>query len=441
MKFTWPLLSCMLLGVIPMSLAADAAATLPKPLLRDFMGVCGHTIQFKPELYSPAVKLVRDYHPVDWDFGDDTSYATTFPMARNGVDWKSVYGSWKKSGYTTDVSLMFEPVKPDKWKNLAADTFAYGKAFAKYFGPSGQNLVSSAEIGNEPGGYDDAAYRTVFENMAKGLRDGDPKLQVVTCATTTGKSHAYAKSVTCVEGLEKLYDVINIHTYAQVEGWPTWRRSYPEDPAIPYLKDVTDTIAWRDAHAPGKQIWITEFGWDASTKPAPKEGDFKQWQGNTETQQAQYLVRSFLVFAKMPVDRAYIYFFDDNDDPQLHGSSGLTRKFQPKPSFFAVAHLQKTLGDYRFTRVIEEKAGELYAYEFKHATSGQRVWALWSPTGSGRNAEVTLEFDAKALRPVGVEQMPLTKDPAAKIVFKNIGDRLTLPITEAPVYVQFEATK
>jgi len=25
---------------------------------------------------------------------------------------------------------------------------------------------------------------------------------------------------------------VNIHDYAEVEGWPTWRRSYPEDPKI-----------------------------------------------------------------------------------------------------------------------------------------------------------------------------------------------------------------
>jgi hypothetical protein len=63
-----------------------------------------------------------------------------------------------------------------------------------------------------------------------------------------------------VKGLDPLYDVINLHSYAQVEGWPTWRRSYPEDPAIPYLKDIRDVIAWRDANARGKQVWLTEFG-------------------------------------------------------------------------------------------------------------------------------------------------------------------------------------
>ena len=41
-----------------------------KPLMRDFIGINGHTVQFKPELYRPVCGLVRDYHPVEWDLGE-----------------------------------------------------------------------------------------------------------------------------------------------------------------------------------------------------------------------------------------------------------------------------------------------------------------------------------------------------------------------------------
>src|SRR5262245_60726155 len=78
---------------------------------------------------------------------------------------------------------------------------------------------------------------------------------------------------------------LNIHTYAEVEGYPTWKRSYPEDPKLVYLKTVERMIRWRDRHAPGKEIRITEFGWDASTKKAPATGTFAKWVGSTETEQ------------------------------------------------------------------------------------------------------------------------------------------------------------
>src|SRR4051812_46936468 len=222
------------------SFASDpSAAPTQKPLMKDFIGVNGHTVQFRPELYAKACRLVRDYHSFEWDVGKETDYVTRFPEARNRVNWDTVYGSWKKAAFDTDVCVMFNNTPPDSWKDMAHDARAYGVAFAKTFGPSSEKkLVTSCEIGNEPGNYSDEQYRTVFQAMAAGLREGDPKLKVVTCNMTTGKSGKYDKSVECVKGLEASYDVLNIHTYAMAQGWPTWRRSYPEDPKIEFLKTV-----------------------------------------------------------------------------------------------------------------------------------------------------------------------------------------------------------
>ena len=47
------------------SLASVAPADEPHPLMRDFIGLNGHTVQFKPDLYRPLSGVVRDYHPVE----------------------------------------------------------------------------------------------------------------------------------------------------------------------------------------------------------------------------------------------------------------------------------------------------------------------------------------------------------------------------------------
>src|SRR5688572_20001954 len=75
---------------------ALTGADAPRPLMREFVGINGHTVQFKPELYAPVCRLVRDYHPVQWDLGTNTSEAAPFPFAKNRVDWSKVYGSWRK---------------------------------------------------------------------------------------------------------------------------------------------------------------------------------------------------------------------------------------------------------------------------------------------------------------------------------------------------------
>jgi hypothetical protein len=407
------------------------AAVPEKPLLRDFLGLNGHTIQFRPKLYAPVGRLARDYHPVEWDLGKETDFVPTFPFARNRVNWETTYAPWKAEGWDVNCSLMFETIPQKDWKDVARDARAYGKAFAKAFGPSSPKaLVSSAEVGNEPGKWDDPSYRAMFEAMATGLREGDPKLKVATCALIVGKSHDYAKSVDCVKGFEALYDALNVHSYAELEPWPTWRRSHPEDPKLKsYLGDLRKLIDWRNANAPGKPVWLTEFGYDSSTKKPEPKGDFAKWVGVTDEQQAQWLVRSTLVFLTLDLARAYIYFFDDKDEASLHAASGLTRNFQPKPSFHALAHLQRTLGEFRLAKVLSTDG--VYALEFVHADGKRRAVAAWSPTGEGR--KVSWRLPADVGRAVRAERMPLGEGPAAAVDVSG-----EIPIDESPVYIQVE---
>ena len=420
---------------VALTLAITTAAIgEERPTMGEFIGINGHTVLFKPELYSKVCRKVRDYHSLAWDVGGETNFATKFPFARNGVDWSKVYGSWKEAGFETDVCVMFNNTPPDGWKDLPVDAKAYGTAIAKSLGPSSKlNLITAVEIGNEPGKYSDERYREVFKAMATGLRAGDPKLKIATCNITTGKSGDYEKSVACIEGLNDLYDVLNIHTYAMAEGWPSWRRSYPEDPKVEFLKSVEKLIAWRNAHAAGKEIWVTEFGWDASTKPLKTEGDAAKWRGNvSDEQQAQYLVRAFLVFAAMDIDRAYLYFFNDDNEPSFHAASGITRGFEPKASFHALAHLYRTLGDYRFDRVVR-KDEKCYAYQFVHADRPtSKIIAAWSPSGDGRATEVTLPLDGGRVE--RAEFIPLTSDAAAHVEFRAKGESITLSVRESPTY-------
>ena len=405
----------------------------PRPLMRDFIGLNGHTVQFKPDLYAPVAKLIRDYHPLKWDVGDQTNFSTTFPFARNRVDWSKVYGSWVAAGLRVNACILFDDVAPGAWHNLPGDAAAYGEAFARAFGPSGKALVESIEIGNEPGKYSDAEYRELFSAMAGGARKGDPRLRIAPCALNLGPSGRYSKSVDCLRGLESLYDVLTMHLYAEVEPWPTWRRSYPEDPKTKFIEHLRSVLAWRAEHAPDKELWLTEFGWDATTRPPPLSGDFIKWVGSTELQQAQWIVRAWLITARLGLDRAYLFFFNDDDTPHLHGSSGLTRNFQPKPSYHAASWLQRSLGDWRFARVVREDFADGYIYEFVHGTDRkQRLLALWRPAdGEG---ELTIPLGGSTFQ--RAERMPLQAGPPEQLK-PTVLEESTLKIRagESPVVI------
>lgn len=410
-------------------------ALSPRPAMRDFIGLNTHTVQFKTDLYAPVTSLLRNYHPMAWDLGDDPSSKPAFPTTHNGVNWVDLYGGWKKAGYRTEASAQFESIDVKHWTDIPKQAMAYGEAFGRNFGPSGPNkLVEAIEIGNEPEKFSEAQYRQVFENMAKGIRKGDPKLKIATCAVAVGTADRYSKDIKSLEGLEPLIDVLNVHTYAFAEMWPTWRRSYPEDPKTRYLKQAQEIIDWRNVHAPGRPVWVTEFGYDSTTKPNKATGDFAKWMGNTDAEQARYIVRSYLVMSGMDIERAYLFWFNDADEPQLHGSSGLTRNYVPKPSYYAVAHLRKALGDFRFNRALLKKEGEAYAYEYVPVSGkGDRVVVVWSPTGSGR--ETTVALPKSKGRVVRAERMPLSAGPPEAVRTAGVNGRITVKVGEAPVYV------
>ncbi|RYH12755.1 MAG: hypothetical protein EON57_03255 [Alphaproteobacteria bacterium] len=100
--------------------------------MRDFIGLNTHTVQFKTDLYAPVTSLLRNYHPVAWDLGDDLTKSPAFPMAHNGVDWNGLYGAWKKAGYRTEASAQFESIDPKHWTDIPRQAASYGEAFARF---------------------------------------------------------------------------------------------------------------------------------------------------------------------------------------------------------------------------------------------------------------------------------------------------------------------
>lgn len=407
-----------------------------KRVMKDFMGINGH-FKFKPELYSKLCRLVRNYHNLCWDLGKDTSADTQFPFAANRVNWQKMYSEWKKYSFEVDVCSIFVPIKQNDWKDPVKDSYKYGKALAGFLGPQGKKLCTSIEIGNEPGTtYDDEIYKKIFVNMAKGIRAADKKVKIVTCTAHSGKADKYSKSLEkSFTGLSKYYDVINVHQYASAEGWPTWRRSYPEDPDIVYLKVIKDTLKWRDKNAKGKEVWITEFGWDSCTPAAMKKRvkPFEKWIGVTDLQQAQYIIRSFMLFAELKVDRAYLYFYNDNDKASVHACSGVTRNFKPKISFWAMKQFYELLGDYYLSRVLCKKKN-LYVYEFKNAKSSKKIVVAWSPTGSGKVTNQTIP--GLSSLPTSIEEMAVSSSKPKKLKFtKKSKSSISVKISESPVYM------
>lgn len=406
-----------------------------RPLFRDFVGLNEthlHGVD-RAKSYRPLGGLLRDYHSASSDLGDDSKFAGSMPKGRDGRDWGQLYRDLAKAGWRTIISLMFERLAPKEWKDLANDTAAYARRFAKAHAlGKDESRIEAVEIGNEPGEFSDEEYRIILEAMGEAFHEVAPKLKVATAAVTAGPSHKFYKSVECLDGVADCYDVLTVHTYAEIEGWPTWERSYPEDSRLQnYLADIRRLATWRDEHASGKEIWITEFGYDAIDLPSDPAGEWKHWRGLTDLQQAQWTVRSWLVFATLPVTRAYYFFFNDQGEPKMHHASGMTRDRVRRPVFFATAHLQAALGDFRLARIVLEEPGRAIVLEFTHERdAARRVWVAWSPTGDGRTTEFVLpKLPGRVER---AERMPLSEERVTAPL-PDAARKVTL--TESPLYL------
>lgn len=398
------------------ALAAEDAGR--KPLMREFMGINLHTFQVQdPALIAQATRLARDYHPFPWDVQDRPGEAPTFPLSREAIhngrqlNWLDIYGSWRKAGFTSvDACIMSIDYTRDKFglPNGMADAERYARTFAAFFGPSGAHkMVDAVEIENEPGKFTTEQYVDLFKAMGRGFRAGDPKLTIATCTMAALPPDQWEKPIQSIAGMEDLYDVINMHTYSfkSKSAWPAFERTYPEAPGIRYLEAVEAMLAYRNSRPQmrSKPIWVTEFGYDAASAAALKTADPK-WVSSTELQQAQWSVRSWLLFAAMDVARAYLYWWNDNDGKSFHGASGILRKNLPKPAFWAARHLQQALGAYRFSKVIVRQVDGLHAFEFSNDT-GESAWAVWS--GTSGKTDAAMQMPAVPRKPLRIEVMAL----------------------------------
>ncbi|NQV34701.1 MAG: hypothetical protein HQ515_18550, partial [Phycisphaeraceae bacterium] len=122
---------------------------------------------------------------------------------------------------------------------------------------------------------------------------------------------------------------------------------------------------------------------------------------------------------------------NDTDKPQVHGSSGLTRDYHPKPSFFAVSHLYATLGNFRFSR--QTTLDTALAYEFAQDTLNQKILAVWLPSGSDLTRTIRIPLAGRTA--TRIERMPVDEGPAPTIPIKVQNGDLMLPCSESVTYV------
>ena len=190
-------------------------------------------------------------------------------------------------------------------------------------------------------------------------------------------------------------DVLNVHDYCF--GPDPFGTKNPRPGVAPEACGIATAlagvVAYRDQHLPGKEVWLTEFGYDTdpgSRLRAPAIGG-----ADAQAVQGQWLVRTFLALMGSGIDRAFLFVSRDNctgsasacpgNDVQFSTSGVLTQKGdeQPKTAWYYLATVRARLGTMRYAGTAPSGKPNLSIARFYNAATNQGAYVLWMATSDG----------------------------------------------------------
>lgn len=224
------------------------------------------------------------------------------------------------------------------------------------------------ELWNEPNGdfwsphpnVDD--YAKLVEVAIPAMRQADPNVLIVGPSINNISDAQVMDFMTALgeKGILQQFDAIAVHPY---------RGTIPETVEMDWLR-LRRLV---DSFSPNKKLPIISTEWGYTTA-----GSFYGLSGLTETERAQYLVRSWLVNRGLGINTSIWYVLDDycTDPNSADCNFGIQQKdvtHTPKMAYVAAQTLIQTLMGYSFVRRISEQNQKDYLYLFGKGQSAVMV--------------------------------------------------------------------
>lgn len=308
---------------------------------------------------------------------------------------------------------------------LDPDAFARWAAWmAKHY----EGRVRDFEIWNEPQNF-------TFCKAYPGLRDGKPAFVQPFVALTKKAGDAIravrpdANVILCSEdvwsllsamltsGIGSAGNTISIHPYCHRQPRPE-REWFFSD----YGRELRAVSLTNGGPS---RVVITEAGWTTYEGKMEFLAIAGGYPRSSLAQQAQYLVRMFLSARAAGTDYAIQYDFR-NDGPNRsyteHNFGLVHQDCSPKPSLLAVAAMTRLVGQGRFVRDAAPDPTVARAYVFD--VNGKAVVCAYA-----------IEKDMQLTLPVGVERLEQADLMGNRSPLAAPGGRVTLDLTERPIYL------
>ncbi len=227
------------------------------------------------------------------------------------------------------------------------------------------------------------------------------------------------------------WDVLNYHLYSDnsssSQSWTSGRGAAPEVSAAGEIAREYLKLAHEQSY--DMPVWITETGYDFNQGSPLKAIPI----GNKSVLQTQadWILRTSLFYARNKIEKVFFYQTYDYypDLPIQFGSSGLlNQNFTRKPAADFLFQTKKLLGEYTYKQTLNNDP-VVDRYEL----NGKSAFVLLVPDEVGRTAQYTLDLGTAGSAKV---YTPKAGNDAADVQTMNtVGGKLTLTVTETPIFV------
>ncbi len=325
---------------------------------------------------------------------------------------------------------------------------------------SGLNTIQYFENWNEPDAFwkDENVYFTPFDYAAMssadydghqgamgstvGVKNADPTAKMA-MAGITNLNLDYVKSIKLwadqYRGGSVPFDVINLHHYSNDAGLQHAGATTGISPEEDRLKEkLEEFVTYRNYYMPGKEIWLSEFGYDTNPTSAQRAPQIASY--SNEEVQGQWLIRSYLAIAAAGIDKAQMFMLRDVNatDNTIFQSSGLTESpsndWAAKLSWYYVYTMKNCLMGMTFDSEVASGNEDVRIYKFTHS-DGDAAYAVWCPTVDGTMVEgYDLSLGSGENQAVLVEMSEGDRDGIETTLSINSGS-VSLDVSERPVFV------
>jgi len=389
----------------------------------------------------PAGEADQDNVPVRHgkNFSDPKSY---IEQAKVAFQYAARYGS----NANIDTKLLSVDSRP-RWANDKVNEVKKGLGLIRYIecdnerdkwwkGPrayqSGRHYAANLSA------FYDGHKNTMGPGV--GVKNADPAMQVVMGGLAKPDTAYVAEMIRwCKENrgykadgsVNLCWDVINYHLYSDddesTQGVKATRGMAPELSAADSIANNFMLLAKQKAG--GMPVWMTETGYDVDQR-SPLRAIPIGKKTALETQ-ADWILRSALLYPRHGVARVFLYqTYDENlESGGRFSSSGLLDKNRRrKPALDYIYQANKLMGEYTY-KVALSKSPLVDEYEL----NGKSAYILVKPSEDGSTTTYTLQL--KGVKQVNVCYPTAGKDEMRKELRKVSNGKLSLTVTETPVFV------